>query len=157
MDYISLASFFLVYSAAVAQLKNLNRLLAAEDQSSDEAVENARLMLNILVFIITIISNFMKLELTVGRIPHIVNSTKHTPSSNHLAAVTSSSPDRTIPDTLRHWQQKAIVLVMEASGVNWLVGKVIFSFILDLCTVILGITFRSSLGYSFLGYIVLML
>ncbi|CAD6338666.1 unnamed protein product [Miscanthus lutarioriparius] len=107
--------------AAVAQLKNLNRLLAAEDQSSDEAVENARLMLNILVCIITIISNFMKLEITVGRIPHIADTTKHTPSSNHLAAVTSSSPDRTISDTLRHWQQKAIVLVMEARGVNWLV------------------------------------
>jgi len=141
----------LVYSAAVAQLKNLNRLLAAEDQSSDEVVENARLMLNILVSIITIISNFMKLEITVGRIPHIVETIKHTPSNNHLAAVTSSSPARTISDTLRHWQQKAIVLVMEASGVYWLVGKVIFSFILDLCNMILDISFRSSLGYSFLG------
>ena len=148
----------MVYSAVVAQLKNLNRLLAAEDQSSDEAVENARLMLNMLVCIITIISNFMKLEITVGRIPHIADTTKHTPSSNHLAAVTSSSPDRTISDTLRHWQQKAIVLVMEARGVNWLVGnKVIFSFLLGLCTVILGISFRLSWGYSFLGYIVLML
>lgn len=118
----------MVYSAAVAQLKNLNSLLVAEDQTSDEAMGNARIMLNILVCIITIISNFMKLEITVGRIPHIVETTKHTPSNSHLTAVTSNSPDRTIPDTLRHWQQKAIVLVMEARGVNWLVGKVILVF-----------------------------
>jgi hypothetical protein len=113
----------LAYSAAVAQLKNLNCLLAAEDQSADEAVKNSRVMLNILVCIITIISNFMKLDITVGRIPHITDTTKHTPSCNYLAAVTSSSPDRTISDTLRHWQQKATVLVMEARCVNWLVGK----------------------------------
>uniref|UniRef100_A0A804QZC3 Uncharacterized protein n=1 Tax=Zea mays TaxID=4577 RepID=A0A804QZC3_MAIZE len=80
-------------------------------------------MLNILVCIITIISNFMKLDITVGRIPHITDTTKHTPSCNYLAEVTSSSPDRTISDTLRHWQQKATVLVMEARCVNWLVGK----------------------------------
>jgi len=63
----------------------------------------------------------MKLETTTARIPHIVETTKHTPSKSHLAAVTSSSPDHTISNTVRHWQQKAIVLVMEASGVNWLV------------------------------------
>ncbi|TKW23149.1 hypothetical protein SEVIR_4G274600v4 [Setaria viridis] len=107
--------------AAVAQLRNLNSLLAADDQSSDKGVGNTTLMLNILVFIITIISNFMKLEITVARVPRINETTKHTPSESHLAAVTSSSPDSTISDTVRHWQQKAIVLVMEASGVNWLV------------------------------------
>uniref|UniRef100_K3Y3D9 Neurobeachin alpha-solenoid region domain-containing protein n=1 Tax=Setaria italica TaxID=4555 RepID=K3Y3D9_SETIT len=107
--------------AAVAQLRNLNSLLAADDQSSDKEVGNTTLMLNILVFIITIISNFMKLEITVARVPRINETTKHTPSESHLAAVTSSSPDSTISDTVRHWQQKAIVLVMEASGVNWLV------------------------------------
>jgi len=116
----------LAHSAAVAQLRNLNSLLAADDQSSDEAMRNTRLMLSILVCIITIISNFMKLETTTTRIPHIVETTKHTPSKSHLAAVTSSSPDHTISNTVRHWQQKAIVLVMEASGVNWLVGKDIF-------------------------------
>jgi len=116
----------LAHSAAVAQLRNLNSLLAADDQSSDEAMRNTRLMLSILVCIITIISNFMKLETTTTRIPHIVETTKHTPSKSHLAAVTSSSPDSIISDTVRHWQQKAIVLVMEASGVNWLVGKYIF-------------------------------
>lgn len=108
-------------SAAVAQLRNLNSLLAADDQSLDEEMGNTRLMLSILVCIITIISNFMKLETTTARIPHIVETTKHTPSKSHLAAVTSSSPDSIISDTVRHWQQKAIVLVMESSGVNWLV------------------------------------
>ncbi|XP_062179129.1 BEACH domain-containing protein B-like [Phragmites australis] len=107
--------------AAVAQLKSLNSLLASDDQSSDEAVENTRMMLNVLVWIITIISNFMKLELIISRIPCFVKTTKYTPSNSHLATVTSSTLESTISDTLRHWQQKAIVLVMEAGGVNWLV------------------------------------
>ncbi|CAL4966889.1 unnamed protein product [Urochloa decumbens] len=107
--------------AAVALLRNLNGLLAAYDQSSDEAVCNTRLMLNILVCIITIISNFMKLELTIARGPNTVETTKHTPSKSRLTTVTSNLPDSTISDTFQHWQQKAIVLVMEASGVNWLV------------------------------------
>ncbi|WVZ78912.1 hypothetical protein U9M48_026555 [Paspalum notatum var. saurae] len=119
IDYISLTC--LVYSAAVAQLKDLNKLLAADEQSSDEAVGNTRLILNILVSIINIISNFMKLETTAARIPLIVETTKHTPSNNHLDAVTSSSPGSTTSDTLLHWKQRAIVFVMEASGVNWLV------------------------------------
>ncbi|KAJ1260421.1 hypothetical protein BS78_10G231000 [Paspalum vaginatum] len=119
LDYISLTC--LVYSAAVAQLKDLNKLLAADEQSSDEAVGNTRLILNILVSIINIISNFMKLETTTARIPLIVETTKHTSSNNHLVAVTSSSPGSTTSDTLLHWKQRAIVFVMEASGVNWLV------------------------------------
>lgn len=68
----------------------------------------------------------MKLEITVARVPRVIETTKHTPSESQLAAVTSSSPDITVSDTVRHWQQKAIVLVMEASGVNCLVGKFIF-------------------------------
>lgn len=114
----------MVYSAAVAQLKTLNSLLAVDDQSSGQAVENTRMMVKILICIITIISNFMKLEPTVARIPHFVSTTKYAPSSSLLAKPTPSTPESTISDTLRHWQQKAIVLVMEAGGVNRLVGKV---------------------------------
>jgi hypothetical protein len=38
--------------------------------------------------------------------------------------LTTSTPENTIPDALQHWQQKAIVLVLEAGCVNRLVGKV---------------------------------
>lgn len=100
-------------------------MLAADDQSSDE-VESTGMMINVLVCIITIISNLLKLDITAARIPHFVKATKCTQSNNHLATITSSNPESNISDMLQQWKQKAIVLVMEAGGVYWLVGKVTF-------------------------------
>ncbi|VAI79870.1 BEACH domain-containing protein B-like isoform X1 [Triticum dicoccoides] len=107
--------------AAVDQLKALNSLHAVDDQSSDQAVENTRMMLKILICIITIISNFMKLEPTATRDPHFVDTTKYVRSSSYLATVSPSIPENTISDALQHWQQKAIILVLEAGCVNRLV------------------------------------
>lgn len=121
-NYI-LTPFSLVYSAAVAQLKIQNSLLAADNHVSFQAVENIKMMLNMLKYIVTIISNFMKLEPTILRIPHFLNSTKCASSKNHLATVTPSTSESGIFDTLQRWQQRAIVLVMGAGGVNSLVGK----------------------------------
>uniref|UniRef100_A0ACD6ACN4 Uncharacterized protein n=1 Tax=Avena sativa TaxID=4498 RepID=A0ACD6ACN4_AVESA len=115
--------------AAVDQLKTLNSLHAVDDQSSGQAVANTRIILKILICIITIISNFMKLEPTVTRDPHFADTTKYVPSNSYLA---TSAPENSIPDALLHWQQKAIVLVLEAGCVNRLVGKVAFSCLLKL-------------------------
>lgn len=116
-----LTGLSLVYSAAVVKLKTLTSLLATDEQLSNRTVENMRMMQKILVYIVTIISNFMDLEPAATRISRVANSTDHTPSNN-LATVTPSSTRRFVSD--RNWQQKAIVSVMEAGGVNWLVGKV---------------------------------
>lgn len=104
--------------AAVVKLKTLTSLLATDEQLSNRTVENMRMMQKILVYIVTIISNFMDLEPAATRISRVANSTDHTPSNN-LATVTPSSTRRFVSD--RNWQQKAIVSVMEAGGVNWLV------------------------------------
>lgn len=118
--------FFYVYSAAVVKLKTLTSLLAADEELSNKTVENMRTMQKVLVYIVTIISNFMDLEPSTTRISQfILNSSRHTLSSNYLAAVTPNTSKNMVSD--RNWQKKAIVSVMEAGGVNWLVGKVIFS------------------------------
>ncbi|XBI45636.1 hypothetical protein VPH35_110081 [Triticum aestivum] len=104
--------------AAVVKLKTLTSLLATDEQLSNRTVENMRMMQKILVRIVTIISNFMDLEPAATRISRVVNSTDHTPSNN-LATVTPNTIRRFVSD--RNWQQKAIVSVMEAGGVNWLV------------------------------------
>ncbi|KAE8815832.1 BEACH domain-containing protein lvsC [Hordeum vulgare] len=104
--------------AAVVKLKTLTSLLATDEQLSNRTVENMRMMQKILVYIVTIISNFMDLEPAATRISQVANSTDHIPSNN-LATVTPNTTRRFVPD--RNWQQKAIVSVMEAGGVNWLV------------------------------------
>lgn len=123
---IILTDFSLVYSAAVVKLKTLTSLLAADEQLSNKTVENMRMMQKVLVYIVTIISNFMDLQPSTTRISQfMLNSSRHTLSSNYLARVAPNTNKIMVSD--RNWQKKAIVSVMEAGGVNWLVGKVIFS------------------------------
>jgi predicted transcriptional regulator YheO len=124
MDLV-LTEFTLIYSAAVVKLKTLTSLLAADEQLSNETVENMRTMQKVLVYIVTIVSNFMDLEPTTTRISQFLNSSRHTLSSSYLATVVPSTSKDMVSD--KNWQKKAIVSVMEAGGVNWLVGKVIFS------------------------------
>uniref|UniRef100_A0A0D9VCI8 BEACH domain-containing protein B n=1 Tax=Leersia perrieri TaxID=77586 RepID=A0A0D9VCI8_9ORYZ len=103
----------------VVKLKTLTSLLAADEQLSNKAIENMKMMQKILLYIVTIISNFMNLEPTVTRLTQFVNTTEHTLSSEFLATITPRYAKNTVHD--RNWQQKAIVAVMEAGGVNWLV------------------------------------
>ncbi|KAL6888469.1 hypothetical protein ACP4OV_009495 [Aristida adscensionis] len=105
--------------AAVVKLKTLTSLLAADEQLSKETVENMTMMQKILIYIVTIISNFMDLEPSAMRIPQFLNTSGYTLSNNYLATVTASTTKSTVSD--RNWQKKAIVSVMEAGGVNWLV------------------------------------
>jgi len=135
---IVLTDFSLVYSAAVVKLKTLTSLLAADEELSNKTVENMRRMQKVLVYIVTIISNFMDLEPCTTRISQfILNSSRHTVSSNYLATVAPNTSKNMVSD--RNWQKKAIVSVMEAGGVNWLVGKVIFS-VLVYDTIIVTLT-----------------
>ncbi|KXG29535.1 BEACH domain-containing protein B isoform X1 [Sorghum bicolor] len=106
--------------AAVVKLKTLTSLLAADEELSNKTVENMRTMQKVLVYIVTIISNFMDLEPSTTRISQfILNSSRHTLSSNYLATVAPNTSKNMVSD--RNWQKKAIVSVMEAGGVNWLV------------------------------------
>ncbi|KAM0880595.1 hypothetical protein ACQ4PT_033465 [Festuca glaucescens] len=99
--------------AAVVKLKTLTSLLAADEQLSNKTVENMRMMQKILVYTITIISNFMDLEPAATRISRVVSTTVHTLPKKYLATVTPNTTRRYVPD--RNWQQKAIVSVMEAA------------------------------------------
>ncbi|RLM79604.1 BEACH domain-containing protein B [Panicum miliaceum] len=105
--------------AAVVKLKTLTSLLAADEQLSNKTVENMRTMQKVLVYIVTIISNFMDLEPTTTRISQFLKSSKHTLSSDYLSIVTPNTSENLVSD--KNWQKKAIVSVMEAGGVNWLV------------------------------------
>ncbi|PUZ74193.1 hypothetical protein GQ55_1G045900 [Panicum hallii var. hallii] len=103
----------------VVKLKTLTSLLAADEQPSNKTVENMRTMQKVLVYIVTIISNFMDLEPTTTRISQFLKSSRHTLSSDYLSIVTPNTSKNLVSD--KNWQKKAIVSVMEAGGVNWLV------------------------------------
>ncbi|KAJ4757798.1 BEACH domain-containing protein B [Rhynchospora pubera] len=111
--------------AAVIQLKGLASSLAADEQLSSAGLEKTRTLQTILVYAITIISLFMDLDSSPTKTTETVNNnnTKEQSSSSTCTGDTTSPTGKkgTIPDLMLRWQQKAIVLVMEAGGVNWLV------------------------------------
>lgn len=80
-------------------------------------------MQKILVLIVSIIFSFMELHtLRTGNIQ--IDITR-----KHPREFSSSGPKKLFSETRIIWQQKAIVMVIEAGGVNWLVGKVCFSLV----------------------------
>lgn len=122
--------------AAVIQLKGLASTLAADEQLSSAGVEKTRTLQSILVYVINIISLFMDFDSSPINATHTVNNNTKEQSSSSACAGDTTSPTGTkgtVPDLMLRWQQKAIVLVMEAGGVNWLVGIAFLPLYLFLC------------------------
>lgn len=111
--------------AAVIQLKGLASSLAADEELSSAGVEKTRTLQTILVYVVNIISFFMDFNSSPTKARRTVNNNtkEQSSSSAHAGDTTITTGTKgTVPDLMLRWQQKAIVLVMEAGGVNWLVG-----------------------------------
>nr|CAD1832089.1 unnamed protein product [Ananas comosus var. bracteatus] len=107
--------------ASVVQLKTLTSSLAVDEQLSSCSIEKTRVMQKILVYVVTIISTFMELNSNATKKSQYVDTAEHPFSKDNLYEGTTGSPKSSIPEAMISWRQKAIVLVMEAGGVNWLV------------------------------------
>lgn len=112
-------------SGAVVQLKTISSALSADESLSDFAVEKTGLLQQILVHVVSIICSFIDLDSNVyGKVQLYSNSIDFVPSSGASLLDSSSNLKVTSYETRLHWHQKAVVSVMEAGGLNWLVGKV---------------------------------
>lgn len=83
-------------------------------------------MQELLVNVVSVICNFMVLHSDVYQKAQLhSNSLEFSVSRAGGTSVDSSgSLMNPTSETRLHWHQKAVVLVMEAGGLNWLVGKV---------------------------------
>jgi len=116
------------FSAAVVQLKTLSSTLAVDEQLSNSAVEKTRVLQNILLYVVSVMYSFMELHSIDYDKLRYVDVSKYFFSRDHLHEVASSSVNVAVSEARSRWQQKSVVLVMEAGGVNWLVGKVLIIF-----------------------------
>nr|XP_029116201.1 BEACH domain-containing protein B isoform X4 [Elaeis guineensis] len=107
--------------AAVVQLKTLTSALAVDEQLSSSSVEKTRTLQNLLVYIVSVVFIFVELHSSATMKNQVVDIVKYLPSKDNLLGVRSSNPKSLISEKKLDWKQKAIVLVMEAGGVNWLV------------------------------------
>ncbi|XP_043712024.1 BEACH domain-containing protein B-like isoform X2 [Telopea speciosissima] len=109
--------------AAVVQLKKVTGALAADEGLSNLTVDKIKVLQKILVYVVSIIFCFINL-----------NSNVYEKAQLHADSLNSSVPMRSaclsdpstglkscISETWLEWHQKAVVSVMEAGGLNWLV------------------------------------
>ncbi|MQL69021.1 hypothetical protein Taro_001294 [Colocasia esculenta] len=111
----------LISSAAVVQLKTLTSALVVDECLSNISTEKARVLQKILVYVVSIIFSFTDLNLSGHGKTLYSDNIPHSFSTN-WEEVPNSSIKVSMPEASNHWQQKATVLVMEAGGLNWLVG-----------------------------------
>ncbi|KAJ3679372.1 hypothetical protein LUZ60_017383 [Juncus effusus] len=114
--------------AAVIQLKALASSLSSEENSSTVTIEKTRTVQTILLYAVTIICTFMDLECcSQNKSSADSNNSGGCISYRSLRSLRSfgtgdlNSPKGARSDHMLRWQQKAVVLVMETGGVNWLV------------------------------------
>ncbi|XP_031488059.1 BEACH domain-containing protein B isoform X2 [Nymphaea colorata] len=108
--------------ASIIQLKSVPSTLAIPEQLSPPNMELIRFLQKLLFFVVSIISNVINFESgTADLYSSFLNLGFK--ESSHLAD-SSEKGDVPDPDFVArkfYWQQKAVVAVMEAGGLNWLV------------------------------------
>lgn len=117
--------WFFVKTGSVVQLKAISGALNADENLSSFTLEKISLLQQILVYVVSIIFSFIDLNSNVYENTWLYNNTtgfdlRADPSRND----SSSSSLKVSSEIKINWHQKAIVSVMEAGGLNWLVGKV---------------------------------
>ncbi|KAI4337584.1 hypothetical protein L6164_015981 [Bauhinia variegata] len=106
--------------SAFVQLKTRSASLSADESLSDFTLGKIRLLDQILLYVVSIICNFIDLGLTVDKQDDLRCSTGSISSTD--ASVSSSNDSRVLSsETMSVWHQKAVLSVMEAGGLNWLV------------------------------------
>lgn len=127
-------------SAAVVQLKTLTGTLASDEQLSNCTVEKSRILQKILLYVVSVIYSFMELHSVPFDKLENEDVSRYFLSRDHLHNFVSSSVNDAVPEMRSQWRGKSVVLVMEAGGVNWLVGKVCsyhFCFLMQAVTLLI--------------------
>ncbi|XP_062026093.1 BEACH domain-containing protein B isoform X1 [Rosa rugosa] len=106
----------------VVQLKTISCALSADEKLSNFTLEKTGLLQQILVYVVSIISTFIDLNSNVNEKCQLYSNTIGFVSGGGASPVDSSSSSNAPPsEILLRWHQRAVVSVMEAGGLNWLV------------------------------------
>lgn len=108
----------------MVQLKTISGALSADESLSDSAVEKIKLLQQILTYVVSIIYIFIDLGSNIDKKDELFCSLVGFISHADAPIISSNSSKVLSTEARLHWRQKAIVSVMEAGGLNWLVGKV---------------------------------
>ncbi|KAH0695321.1 hypothetical protein KY285_022418 [Solanum tuberosum] len=108
--------------AAVVQLKAIASALSADEALSNPVAEKIAILQNILLYVVSIIGSFINLHFSTPEKTWLNNGYMEIfgPRSVEIHDIVTGV-DVSDSETMIRWRQKAIVSVMEAGGLNWLV------------------------------------
>ncbi|XP_059637635.1 BEACH domain-containing protein B [Cornus florida] len=109
--------------AAVIQLKTITGALSADEGLSNFIVEKTAILQKILLHVVSIICSFTDLSSNIYGKAHLYsNGLKFSvPKGGTTSNDSSISSDASFSEARLSWHLKAVVSVMEAGGLNWLV------------------------------------
>ncbi|CAN1248861.1 BEACH domain-containing protein B [Linum perenne] len=107
--YTGVQKLTALLKGTVVQLKGIAGALSGEENLSDPILEETLLLQQILFHVISIMCNFINLNINDNE------------KAVYAPSIDSSSSSKILIDSKMYWRQKAVVAVMEAGGLNWLV------------------------------------
>ncbi|XP_068657011.1 BEACH domain-containing protein B [Aristolochia californica] len=109
--------------AAVIQLKSLTSAVATDEYLSYTVLEKVRFLQQMLLSVVSIIFGFIELNPPMHEKVQLHNNNVNPSSTSESACLAghSSSTSGALSESKLEWQQKAIISVLEAGGLNWLV------------------------------------
>ncbi|CAK7347273.1 unnamed protein product [Dovyalis caffra] len=107
---------------AVVQLKSITSALSGDENLSNIFLDKTRLLQQILVYVVSITCGFIDLNTNLYEKAQLFSSSAEFSAPSWGASSNDSSSSMKVPtETGLCWHQRAVVSVMEAGGLNWLV------------------------------------
>lgn len=118
--YGGVSKLVALIKAAVVQLKTIAGALSGDDNLSDFAVDTFGLLQKLLVYVVSILCSFIDLNSNAYEIAHLYN-TSSSLQWDCTSIIDSSNTFKVHLGKMHLWKQTAVISVMEAGGLNWLV------------------------------------
>lgn len=107
--------------AAVVQLKAISGAIAGDEALSKFAMDTFTLLEKLLVYVVSIVCSFIDLNSNAYEMAHLFSSTAFVLAQDCTLLIDPSNAFKIPPAKLHPWKQTAVLAVMEAGGLNWLV------------------------------------
>ena len=113
-----------LFSGAVVQLKSITSALSGNESLSSIFLDTTRLLLQILLYVVSIICGYIDLNTNLYEKAQFRSHAEFSIPCWGASSNDSPSGVKVPIETRLYWHQKAVLSVMEAGSLNWLVGKV---------------------------------
>ncbi|KAL9252927.1 BEACH domain-containing protein [Drosera capensis] len=103
------------------QLKTISSVVSSEEQATNSNLEKLRLLEGLLVHVVSIICCFIDLNSSAFEVSQMYGKSSSYFPKRSISVMGSSSCKGHVSERVVKWKQRAVLLFMEAGGLNWFV------------------------------------